>query len=176
MTQTEKPTFEVIRGNGEKTATPSFLSKELDYSLRQVEHGFAGEVADDSEPRWSLHDNAVYRDDTGTHWALFPDRLADGKVMQVWRALPGEDEFGWAGMCRADVLLLSSIRSQSAQESRSIYMTDGEQWYQMGSVVQQVKSSGETAELAVVRRRPTAHLGREALAEVVSLYPEPSIA
>lgn len=176
MTQTKKPTFEVIRGNGEKTATPSFLPSELDQSLDELWRGFGGEITADGEPRWSLYNGAVYCDVTGAHWALFPDQLADGKVMQAWRALPGEDEFGWAGMCRADVFRLPSMSGQPERESQGIYLPDGERWYAMGSVVQQVRPDGETAILTAVGRRPTAVLGRGALAEVVSLCPEPSIA
>ncbi|MDO4781355.1 MAG: hypothetical protein Q4A34_03145 [Candidatus Saccharibacteria bacterium] len=177
MTQTHRPTLECIAGGGEVTHQPSFLSASLERSLCSIEKGFMHEQAADGALRWKAYD--VMYDRAGASWALYADR-ANEASFQVWRALPGESEFGWVPLIQDDMLQMPATRDHDGYQVRQMMAESGEQWNivyaSKGVFWQLIDHRGEPCELTMVRRRPTVVLGREAMAEVISLYSEPSIA
>ncbi|MDO4774001.1 MAG: hypothetical protein Q4A37_02645 [Candidatus Saccharibacteria bacterium] len=179
MTQTQRPVFERISGGGERTNWPGFLSAKLEESLQAIETSFMDEVTDTGELRWQPYD-VMYSDD-GAYWALFADHSAgDVPDFQAWRALPGEESFGWVPFSHSGVVRMPATSHRDGYQVRQMVAESGERWnivYARGGVFRQLLDrDGEVCDVAVVRRRPSVELGREALAEVVSLYPEPSIA
>lgn len=168
MTQTHRPRFECIPGGGEVTNQPSFLSKSLEQSLRSIEGGFMHEQTADGTPRWEAY--GIVRDHDGALWALYADRANKG-FFQVWRALPGEYEFGWVPVVHGGVMRMPPAGNHDGYQVCQMTLEGGEQWNivrtDKGVFQQLIDPRGEPSELVTVHRRPTVVLGDKAVAGAV---------